>query len=469
MELMVALTAGLIVSLGMVGLSKQAMNTFHEEARNAAAESALRVGLERLRADLAATSFLGTGNITADDQSLHFGGAVPRCLGATSTTSTFGPAPGIKRLAGIHLYEKGSTAAALPIEANNLLAPDKIDIGGNFTNGEDYVGHMISSSAATALGDTGACGQVFQLDMNTATGWRLTQACTATPCNANSGPFFSAFHPGTSPTAQYMVRIADNSNPTLVQYALLCSSQPVVFLPGLPNVAFINIDTANTPVGDTANSSGNCKLTNWDAGNGITRIAAVQVVEWDLQPQTVLPATYGYMATADPNNLVLTRTFMDGFSGTPDLTTMEAVAEYVVDVKYAFSVDTTVNLAGGTPGAYAGPSSPLLHIPFEGTSPTNQSWAYDVSATNIANQGPQRIRSVRTRIVTRTALPDRSSTLGTSDVVPPTTTAGSPYIYRYCIGTTANPGVCAAKTVSWARARTAITEVALPNQNRFFY
>jgi len=68
-------------------------------------------------------------------------------------------------------------------------------------------------------------------------------------------------------------------------------------------------------------------------------------------------------------------------------------------------------------------------------------------------------------------LPDRSSTIAAApgDVVPSTTTPGSPYIYRYCLGTGASPGICTANSVTWARARTAITEVALPNQSRFFY
>jgi prepilin-type N-terminal cleavage/methylation domain-containing protein len=478
-ELMVALVAGLIVSMAMVGLSKQAMNTFHEEARNAAAEAALRTGLERLRSDLSMAGFLSTGNIVADNRTLGFGGNIPTCIGNSTTTASFAAAPGIKRLAGIHLYEGGATAAANTLEKANNLAPDMIDIGGNFTNGEDYVGHLVTASAATSLGDTACGSQVFQLDMNTATGWRLAAACGATPCGATSGPFFNAFHPGTSSTTQYIVRIADNSNPTLFQYALLCATNPVVFAAGPgtganPNFAFVNIDSTTTPVGDTANSSGNCKLKNWDAGNGITRIAAVQVVEWDLQPQsapTTLPKSYGYMSTVDPNNLVLTRTFVDGLTGTPDATTIEAIAEYVIDVKFAFSVDTTAyGVATPVPGAY--PVAPLLHMPFEAaTAPnTNGGWAYDVSVGG-ATLGPQRIRSTRVRLVTRTALPDRSSTIAAppGDVFPPVTTALSPYLYRYCLGTGAAPGICAANSVTWARARTAITEVALPNQSRFFY
>ena len=473
---MVALVGGLIVSMAMVGLSKQAMNTFHEEARNAAAEAALRTGLERLRADLAMGGFLSTGNIVADNQAAHFGGSIPLCIGNTTTTQAFAAAPGIKRLAGIHLYEGGATAAANPLETANRLAPDKIDIGGNFTNGEDYVGHLVTASAATSLGDTTCGSQAFQLDMNTATGWRLAAACGTTPCAPTAGPFFNAFHPGTSPTTQYIVRIADNSNPTLFQYAVLCATSPVVFVAGPgtganPNFAFVNIDSNTTPVGDTSNSSGNCKLKNWDAGNGITRIAAVQVVEWDLQPQTALSNSYGFIRTADPNNLILTRTFVDGVAGTPDVTTTEAVAEYVIDVKFAFSVDATANgFSVPVPGAYG--VAPLLHLPFEAAAApnTNGGWAYDVSVGG-APPGPQRIRSTRVRLVTRTALPDRSSVLPAppSDVFPSPTTAGSPYLYRYCLGTGASPGVCAAGSVTWARARTAITEVALPNQSRFFY
>jgi prepilin-type N-terminal cleavage/methylation domain-containing protein len=503
-ELMTALVAGLIVSMAMVGLSKQAMNTFHEEARNAAAEAALRNGLERIRSDLSMAGFLSTGNIIADNQSLHLGGSIPVCNGLSSTTQAYtGALPGIKHLAGIRLYS-GSAATgatittsggfAANLEGTNNLYPDKIDIGGNFTNGEDYVGHVITGAAASSLGDTPCNGtnQVFQLDMNTATGWRLAVSCGASGalCTATSGPFYSAFHPGLSTdTTQYMVRIADNSNPTLFQYGILCATNPVVFAAGTPNLAFVNIDSNLTPIGDAANTSGNCKLQNWDAGNGITRIAAVQVVEWDVMSLQALPGTfpsatvpgYGFMTTADPNNFVLTRTFQDAL-GNLGASTLEPIAEYVVDLKFAFSVDNTV--AGTTnptsvPGAYA--TAPLVHMPFEAaTSPyTNQQWGGDTTAGVLGPlpAGPQRIRSTRVRLVTRTALPDRTSINPTppGDVVPqPSTTPGSPYIYRYCLGNAGvgNPGngVCANNGgVTWARARTAITEVALPNQSHFFY
>jgi prepilin-type N-terminal cleavage/methylation domain-containing protein len=498
-ELMTALVAGLIVSMAMVGLSKQAMNTFHEEARNAAAEAALRNGLERIRSDLSMAAFLSTGNIRADNQAQHLGGSIPVCIGLTGTTQAYTGTPaGINHLAGIRLYSQGSTIItaggwAANLETTNNLNPDKIDIGGNFTNGEDYVGHVITGAAASSLGDTPCNGtnQVFQLDMNTATGWRLNQSCGAggALCTSTSGPFYSAFHPGlSSDTTQYMVRIADNSNPTLFQYGILCLTNPVVFIAGNPGAAFVNIDSSVTPIGDAGNTSGNCKLQNWDAGNGITRIAAVQVVEWDLMSLQALPATfpaasvpgYGYMTTADPNNFVLTRTFQDAM-GNLGASTLEPVAEYVIDLKFAFSVDNT--LAGTTnpttvPGAYA--AAPLVHMPFEAATPpfTNQQWGGDTTGGVLGSPpaGPQRIRSARVRLVTRTALPDRTSINPTppGDVFPPSTTAGSPYIYRYCLGNAGvgNPGngVCANNGgVTWTRARTAITEVALPNQSHFFY
>lgn len=471
-ELMVALVAGLIVAMGVAGLSREAMNTFHEEARNAAAEAGLRIGMERLRSDLARASLFSTGNIMADDQSLLFGGAIPRCSGAlggpllASTTAAWAGGLNVaQRLAGIRLYQGASTVAALGLEVANGVAPDKIEIGGNFTTGEEYVGN-IGPQVQPPPGDVGCGGQVFVLQMNNAAGWRLT--------SAGFQSFYNAFHPGTATATRYMVRIADNSNPPFYQYGLLCAANPVFFSPGTPATAAINLDPA-TPIGNPSGSTGRCFTKHFDASTGTARIAAVQVVRWDVVPATTLPAQYGLISTgptADANNYVLTRQFVDG-AGVVDPATLEAIAEYVVDLKFAFSVDSTRNGLLNPPGAYPrGGPNPLIHLAFD--DPNNATWAYDVGAFAPGagpTPGPQRIRSVRFRMVTRTALPDRAQAVAgpPAAVFPPPTVGTSPYMYRYCLGTTGAPGVCAANTVTWARARTDITEVALPNQKSLFY
>ena len=61
-----SLLAGLIVALGIVGLSRDATHTFHEEMRSSAAEANLRTAIDRLRADLARAGYMSTGNVATD-------------------------------------------------------------------------------------------------------------------------------------------------------------------------------------------------------------------------------------------------------------------------------------------------------------------------------------------------------------------------------------------------------------------
>ena len=82
-------------------------------------------------------------------------------------------------------------------------------------------------------------------------------------------------------------------------------------------------------------------------------------------------------------------------------------------------------------------------------------------AGKVQNPGPQRIRSVRVRLASRAAMPDRSQPLD----------AGANYTFRYCVATAPDGGstACTPGSTGWARARTIVTEVALTNQARMFY
>ena len=141
---------------------------------------------------------------------------------------------------------------------------------------------------------------------------------------------------------------------------------------------------------------------------------------------------------------------MDAKSGNPVPETRELVAEYAVDLSFAFSVET--GLTNIQPN--------IVNIPFE--DPSNASWAQDVSSQPLPTvNDPQRIRSVRARLVTRTAQGDRLLSVA----VPNPTTH---FMYRYCLLPVCNP-VNAAGVLQYARARTVTTEVSLPNQSGNFY
>jgi hypothetical protein len=215
---------------------------------------------------------------------------------------------------------------------------------------------------------------------------------------------------------------------------------------------------------------------------GLVVISPVEVVHWDLMcsptnaacPGTnQLPAAFLYNVTAaanlDPNEFFLTRGYVDAASGLLDPQSLEVVAEYGVDLKFGFTVDTSNSATTTPPGAYgvyplqayavddSSHNSGWATAVFGATTPPNQGW---VAATGVGTQSipePQRIRSVRARIGIRSQFADRAN-----DISPPT--LAGVYMYRYQL----LPGTAVA-ALKYARVRESVTEVTLPNQSRFFW
>ncbi len=159
----------------------------------------------------------------------------------------------------------------------------------------------------------------------------------------------------------------------------------------------------------------------------------------------------------DPAKYDLVREYVDAKTGNPVLATMEVVAEYAVDLEFAFSVD-------------AGTSTllPIMQtFPFDSAAKTanNAPWAQNIvlhpPVAGVAI-GPQMIRSVRVRLVTRAAEPDRTLDVGVLNPTPP-------FTYRYCVLATGCDPMNLAGVLQYARARTVTAEVALPNQARNYY
>jgi hypothetical protein len=444
-ELTVALVAGLLVSMALVQVSKEANNTFHEEVRTAAAEMSLRIALERLRNDLQRAAYMSTGNVQGD----------PMIARYSTSTNNLGnvavPVPGLSRLAGVRLTYGGSLATApLSSNANNNLNPDAIDLGGNFSSTDEFVGFMCPSPP----GGGGCSGQSICLEQNTPAMWRIKN----TGANA-AATLQSYFNPSyyTNPTAglgttRFMARVTDSDTGHYL-YVLTCQgANATTYNAG---GAAINIDP-NSRVLTTADTRGRGGVAGLGAGKVI--VSPVEIVHWQILQASAVPAAgsngYGVTApgSADPNEYVLTRQYVDAISNNPDPNTMEVVSEYAVDLKFAFTVDSQVPY-NNPPGAYV--INPLLYLQLD--SITNQAWAYDVSTViPYSQQGPQRIRSVRVRTAIRTAAADRIVN------VTPVPNTGQPYMFRYFI-----PG--AANGLEWARVRTGVTETALPNQARYYW
>jgi len=406
-ELLVSLVAGLIVALAVVALSKNATQTFYEEQRAASAEMSLRIAIDRLRQDVQRASFMASGNIQADT-------FVP--LVASNPTKVSATAPvGLANLAGIQLEQHGSMAGTpLSQAGGNSFPADAIRITGNFTTTDQYAVQSVTA---------GGCGQQFNLSTKSAAWYRVA---TSPDPAASLAQMFNPII-ATNPNARFMARISDDLG--RFQYAIVCSTGIAGTTP------FVGIDPA-TPV----------DITQYGFVDGRLTINPVQTVRWAIMQ---LPAaTYPQYAPLDPgagqpDKYDLVRQWVDSTGavvGSPEL-----VSEYAVDLRFAFTADI---------GTYFGAVPAPSMIAWQFDAVENQSIA-PFNGLNPLVQ-PQRIRSVRIRLSTRSPFGDRGQPLSAPDG----------YQMRYC---TKIPCATGTDSKDFARMRTLSTEVSLPNQARLFY
>ncbi|MBV9950177.1 MAG: prepilin-type N-terminal cleavage/methylation domain-containing protein [Myxococcales bacterium] len=434
-ELTVALAAGLIVALGIVGLSKEATRTFHEEARSSAAEATLRTAVDRLRADLARAAYMSTPNIMSDLKIAR----APSV--ATNISNIPGNFLGLRRLAGIHLFDGGS-AAATPLSASQVpaLAPAAIEIGGNMTSAEQFEIENVQQ--------VGNCDRLV-FSANSGAVYRVAAVGAAAPAELSN-----IFQPYTK--HQFIVRVVDDAGHS--QFVATCPEDSAAgFINGTQ--PYVDIDRTNTPVMMASDTSTVASLTRMPSGKAF--VNPVQIVRWEIVAANSEPKQYqnalggqSLAAGVDPNKYDLVREFVDALGAVvPE--TIEVVAEYAVDLDFAFSVENGTDIQPAT-----------LTLAFD--DPANQTWADDVSATNVAVNRPQRIRIVRARVVTRTAQPDRTAKVAPLDLYKG---PAAGFLFRYCM-VPPNPGApCPDPPDSvyrWARARTLTTEVRLMNQAGYF-
>jgi prepilin-type N-terminal cleavage/methylation domain-containing protein len=454
-ELTVSLVAGLIVALGIMALSKEATRTFNEEVRGAAAEATMRTAIDRLRADLQRAGYMSTAQIMGDPTLAK----VPGTLNAAGVKLA-----GIQHLQSVYLNSGGSLANGLTLSGfqTPALTPDSFDLGGNMTTAEQFEVQMVMPTAG------GGCTQIL-LSSASAAMYRIAATGLGTPAsNFELRNAFQPVPPGLS--TQFIVRLVDTTGHT--QYLATCPTAAAAGFNGTQ--PYVNVDTSSTPIQYASQTTG--AGVGQQAIGGVTGYCVgcilnpVQLVRWEVTSSTneaANTAQYaigldntptGYVAgvgTLDPNKYDLVRTYLDA-SDNYVYETSEVVAEYAVDLKLAFSVDATI-LGDQFPA--------ITTLAFTDTTNATR-WAPTVSPLSVPapNQGPQRIRSARVRLVTRAAQPDRTVTVG----VPSPGGLATDFMYRYCVNSSPS---CATSdgTLRWARARTVTAEVSLPNQSQDFF
>jgi prepilin-type N-terminal cleavage/methylation domain-containing protein len=426
-ELTVALVAGLIVALGIVGLSREATRSFHEEVRGSAAEATLRTAVDRLRADLQRASYMSTGNIVWDPR-------IATAPGALNVANVNPAMLGILRLAGVRLIAGGSLAnTPLSLKQPKPLSPDAIEIAGNMTSAEQFEIQTITP--------IGTCARLM-LSSSSPALYRINAIGPfAQPAELNN-----VFQPYAG--SQFIVRLYDDTGRS--QYLPTCPGAATGFVGTIP---FVAVSTNGGPILTPQATQSLGGVTNTPGGRAW--VNPVQIVRWEITSAANEPLQYqnalGNLSLSpgvqDPNKYDLVRSYVDAL-GVPIAASMEVIAEYAVDLEFAFSVEN---------GTVAQPQ--MLTFAFD-DNVNNPLWAGNVSAQPAAQQqAPQRIRVVRARVSTRAAQPDRTVNVAVNPAY------GQNYLYRYCLNTA---GCTNPAALEWARARTLTTEVSLPNQSSNF-
>lgn len=422
LELLISLSAGLVVALGVFALSKAATASFQEEQRVTGAETTLRAAMDRIRADIQRAGFMSTGNLRLDPmitESLS-GGVSSR------TSSTYAR---VKALGTLRLQRGGSSTT---YASNNGLSPDTLYLAGNFTTVDQFV--------VRAVDPLGTCTRVWLADDSPAM-WRIKAAG-----DAKDSVLQHVFRPIDSDDAHpFIARVMDDTGRAQFLPTCITSTTVAAFSGGVNPY----VDLQGTLITSEATAT-----VGGASGLGVGRLSInpVQWVRWSLveNPGTgyagLQSLATGDAGTGDVAKYYLVRSWIDAndeVAGDP-----EVVAEYVVDMKFAFTVDASTASDG---------SLPLVRSLTFDDADNEAKWGFDVATTTpVAAQGPQRIRSVRVRLATRAAIADREANIASAE-------GGTFYPTRYCLGS--SPTNCK----QWARMRSLTTEIAMPNQARMFY
>lgn len=343
-ELLMATTAGLIVSAAAFLLAKNAASVFQEETRITGAQLSASLGLQRLATDLSRAGFLTSARPAAD----------PFVCQEVATWPLL-----LTNLRAVKIEEGGSVTAnpaALAQSVANGFNPDRIEIASSLGSAELFPVRTIQD---------GSTGKVIHLQTDSYPIARTCQGKTIVDCQPTLERIFKP---------DRLLRLLTTSGHQI--YGLISSLdvQPTsvrVELQGTPIVPPVAVNPKGYP-GDCRGCFAN----------------VISVVRYELQslqghPQYgALVAPLAQSATGDGGRTELVRVELDR-EGNALPNSLELVAEFAVDLKFGISsVDPATSAVTDVPLTL--PANPLVY-----TTP------------------PERIRSVHVRLSTRARAPDR--------------------------------------------------------------
>lgn len=304
-ELMVALSGGLILSISVFALSRDVSRYYQQETRIAGATLAGVSGFQRLAGELALAGHLSTGNITTD----------PRVCNRPDATW---PAA-MRRLTAITTDENAAAIAGTELGPGGAnTQPQTVTISGAISVPEVFTTRTVAANADGTW-------QVF-LDLGTASARRvgLSEVGGAGVDAQNLQVMSSMFMSGTTGRILRLRRGGQD------QYVLVGS------VGTSPGQAFINLAAAPA-LRRTAAGGSQCGIS--DLGEQMA-VSVINIVRYDIRP-LVGDANYKSLFDAsgvgkvpfEAGRAELVRVELDP-TGAEIPATRELIAEYAVDLKF---------------------------------------------------------------------------------------------------------------------------------------
>ncbi|HET7543008.1 MAG TPA: prepilin-type N-terminal cleavage/methylation domain-containing protein [Polyangiaceae bacterium] len=353
-ELMVALTGGLFISLAVFALARDSGRFYQREARLANATVSGLIGFERLRADLGRAGFLASPNAVRD----------PRLCGSP----TMNWPTSLRNLASIQLSAPTATYAALTA---NGRTPPVVTLAGSYTLSDVFGGKIVHPDGANTA--------TFFLSTQEGAGALRRLGNTAMP---DAATMATAFPQGRA------LRIVQNGK----QYYA-----PIISTTGAPQPT-VTFDANPNQVQWRSSVCGLSDIVG--SGASTATINIVNFIQYAVRaPQTPTAITAyknlfdnSAQAPGEAGRTELTRVELDLAGNVLD-GSEEIVAEYAVDLNLQVIADTSL---GGDPKlSLLSPGDPQFTT---FTGPVFQS----------ANT-PHRIRAVRVRLGVRSRDADRKT------------------------------------------------------------
>jgi prepilin-type N-terminal cleavage/methylation domain-containing protein len=384
-ELMVALTGGLIFSIFVFMMTRDVSRFFRQEAGLSDATSAILTGYQRLRADVQRAGFLSSPNFIKD---------LGRCPARTPVTGV----PGLTNVTGggwdtFDLVRKTAIARLTTPTPSTWhsargLSPDELILYGNYTSPDQYPVRSYSAG-------------VLYLNPNSE---ELVRAGYAAGADATT--LARIFPVGT------MVRVL-SANTGEEQYGVVAATAAASL--GSPT---ITLDATLPLVAKGAGS--NCGIRGVGADLLVNPVNIIRYRLGSLSANADYAALYagtGGSAGAEANwtryDLLREELSPNGAVTTP--ISQELVAEFAVDFRVGAQVVTNTTTQATT--FY--PEGDAL-LPY-------YLWDSTVPQANQSDRGPHFVRALRPRLAVRTRAPDRQANV-----------ASGSGLYRVPLGTSSD-------------------------------